>query len=109
MTDNKSITTKFTWFPTQYKNSNGSYLGSLWINTIGKLMPNGFDEVDFELTNLVKQIRNLVSDKPDANTENLTPKIITETKAADIATYNKIGGAKKSPKKKARKTRKHKK
>jgi hypothetical protein len=108
-TDKSAITTKFTWFPTQYKNSNGSYLGNFWVNTFGKIMPSGFDQVDFELTNLVKQIRNVVNTKPNQKQEDpntITPSFTTEVKS-NLTKYNKIGGAKKS-KSKARKTRKRK-
>jgi hypothetical protein len=105
-TDNNSITTKFTWFPTQYKNSNGTYLGGLWVNTLGKLVPSGFDTVDFELTNLVKQIKSLLSENPQ-DPKVITPSIQTESKT-DITKYNKTGGAKKRSKSKAGKTKKRK-
>jgi hypothetical protein len=108
-TDNNSITTKFTWYPTQYKNSNGSYLGNFWVNTFGKIMPSGFDQVDFELTNLVKQIRNIVHTEQNQVQEDpnkITPSFSTEVKS-NVTKYNKIGGAKKS-KPRVRKTRRRK-
>jgi len=72
-------------------------------------MPSGFDQVDFELTNLVKQIKNVVDTKPNEKQQDpnvVTPSFTTEVKS-NLTKYNKVGGAKKS-KSKARKTRRRK-